>query len=135
MRIIGCDFHTRYQQIAMLDQATGELSERRLEHENGEAHAFYRSLTGAVRVGIEATGPIQWFQRLLAELGQELWVGDAAQIRASAVRQQKTDQRDAALILDFMKTQPRKAREPSTQKTLPNRTGCGTQNLTPFGSN
>ena len=38
MLIIGCDFHTRYQQIAMMDQATGELVERRLEHENGEAN-------------------------------------------------------------------------------------------------
>jgi len=42
MKIIGCDFHTRYQQIAMLDEETGELVERRLEHENGEAHSFYR---------------------------------------------------------------------------------------------
>ena len=24
MKIIGCDFHARYQQIAMLDQTTGE---------------------------------------------------------------------------------------------------------------
>ncbi len=31
MRIIGCDFHTRYQQIAMLDTDTGELVERRLQ--------------------------------------------------------------------------------------------------------
>ena len=30
MLIIGCDFHTRYQQIAMLDPETGELVERRL---------------------------------------------------------------------------------------------------------
>jgi hypothetical protein len=37
MMIIGCDLHTRYQQIAMLDRETGELVERRLEHENGEA--------------------------------------------------------------------------------------------------
>ncbi|MGB8799243.1 MAG: hypothetical protein WCC97_01040 [Candidatus Acidiferrales bacterium] len=28
MIIIGCDFHTRYQTIAMLDEATGELTER-----------------------------------------------------------------------------------------------------------
>jgi hypothetical protein len=26
MLIIGCDFHTRYQQIAMLDQSTGSWS-------------------------------------------------------------------------------------------------------------
>jgi hypothetical protein len=28
MIIIGCDFHTRYQQIAMLNEATSELTER-----------------------------------------------------------------------------------------------------------
>jgi hypothetical protein len=37
MLIIGCDFHTRYQQIAMVDEATGEFVERRLDHESGEA--------------------------------------------------------------------------------------------------
>ena len=37
MLIIGCNFHTRYRQIAMMDDATGELLERRLEHESGEA--------------------------------------------------------------------------------------------------
>jgi len=102
MLIIGCDFHTRYQQIAMMDDATGELLERRLEHENGEAEAFYRGLPKPVRVGIEATGPIHWFERLLTELGHELWIGDAAKIRASEVRKQKTDERDAALILDLL---------------------------------
>jgi len=40
MLIIGCDFHTRYQQIAMMNDATGELLERRLEHGNGEPHTF-----------------------------------------------------------------------------------------------
>jgi transposase len=104
MLIIGCDFHTRYQQIAMLDEATGELIERRLDHENGEAHRFYRDVPKPVRVGIEATGAIHWFERLLAELGHELWIGDSAKIRASEVRQQKTDQRDAALILDLLLT-------------------------------
>jgi transposase len=104
MLIIGCDFHTRYQQIAMLDEATGELVERRLEHENGEAHTFYRDLPKPVRVGVEATGPLHWFERLLGELGHELWIGDSAKIRASEVRQQKTDERDAALILNLLLT-------------------------------
>jgi len=51
MKIIGCDFHTRYQQMAMLDEATGELIERRLDHACGEAQAFYLELQGPVRVG------------------------------------------------------------------------------------
>jgi transposase len=102
MLIIGCDFHTRYQQIAMMDEATGELVEQRLEHENGEAHTFYRGLPQPVRVGMEATGPLHWFERLLAELGHELWIGDSARIRASDLRKQKTDERDARLILELL---------------------------------
>jgi transposase len=94
--------HTRYQQIAMLDTETGEVTERRLEHESGEARAFYCALAGRVRVGIEATGHTHWFEAMLAELGHELWMGDAAKIRAAVVRKQKTDARDAAHLLDLL---------------------------------
>ena len=61
MLITGCDFHTRYQQIAMMDTETGELVGRRLEHENGEARAFYASLPKPALIGMEATGHAQWF--------------------------------------------------------------------------
>ena len=104
MKIIGCDLHTRYQQIAMLDSDTGEVEERRLEHQNGEARAFYAALTGPVRVGIEATGSTPWFERMLRELGHELWIGDAGRMRAMVVRKQKTDTRDAAHALDLLVT-------------------------------
>lgn len=104
MMIIGCDLHTRYQQIAMVDTETGELVERRLEHESGEARGFYAGLKGAVRVGIEATGHTAWFEAMLAELGHELRMGDAAKIRAAVVRKQKTDARDAAHLLDMLCT-------------------------------
>src|SRR5882757_6293059 len=103
MMIIGCDLHTRYQQIAMVDTETGEMLECRLEHANGEARAFYAALQGPVRVGVEATGYTHWFEALLAELGHELWMGDAAKIRAAVVRKQKTDARDAAHLLDLMR--------------------------------
>src|SRR5712692_4818054 len=102
MIIIGCDFHPRYQQIAMMETETGELVERRLEHENGEARALYARLPKPVRVGIEATGYGQWFERMLAEQGHELWIGDAAEIRTGMVRKQKTDVRDAAHLLRLL---------------------------------
>ena len=104
MFIVGCDFHTRFQQIAMLDPATGEIIERRLEHETGEARRFYASLSSPARVGIEATINAQWFERILSEYHHELWVGDAAEIRAAMVRKQKTDSRDALHILDLLLT-------------------------------
>jgi len=102
MLIVGCDFHTRYQQIAMMDTETGELVERRLEHANGEARAFYASLPKPVLVGMEATGYAQWFERMLAELGHELWIGHASEIRAGVVRKQKTDARDALHLLHLL---------------------------------
>ena len=102
MSIIGCDLHTRYQVIAMLDRETGEVATRRLEHEDGEAKAFYAGLGKPALIGIEATGYTQWFERLVADLGHQLWVGDAAEIRARAVRRQKTDTRDAEHLLDLL---------------------------------
>jgi len=102
MSIIGCDLHTRYQVIAMLDTETGEVATRRLEHEGGEAKAFYAGLGKRALIGIEATGYTQWFERLVGDLGHELWVGDAAEIRARAVRRQKTDTRDAEHLLDLL---------------------------------
>jgi len=88
----------------MLDPTTGELVERRLEHENGEAEKFYRTLPGPARVGIEATINAQWFERTVRRYQHELWIGDAAEIRAARVRKQKTDSRDALHILDLLLT-------------------------------
>ena len=102
MLIIGCDFHTRFQQIAMLDTTTGEITERRLQHETGEAKAFYGALSSPARVGMEATGHAPWFERMLGEQGHELWVGNPALIRATVVRKQKTDSRDALHILQLL---------------------------------
>ena len=102
MMIIGCDFHPSWQQIAWLDTATGETEEQKLVHASGEAKKFYRQLAAPVLIGMEATGNSQWFVELAEDLGHEIWVGDAAQIRASYVRKQKTDKRDAAHILKLM---------------------------------
>jgi hypothetical protein len=55
MIIIGCDFHTRFQKIAMVDTEIGEITKRRLEHGNGEARAFCAALPRPARVGMEAT--------------------------------------------------------------------------------
>jgi transposase len=100
--LVGCDFHSRYQQIASVDTETGDLIERRLEHENGEALGFYSGLRVPALVGVEATSNLQWFARMLRELGHELLVGDAAKIRAMVVRRQKTDSRDATHLLELL---------------------------------
>lgn len=105
MWIIGCDYHPSMQEVALVDTETGEYDERQLSHSNGEAEKFYRDLKQRgvnVRVGMEATGHARWFERLMAELGFELWIGDPAEIKAARVRKQKTDREDARLLLKLM---------------------------------
>jgi len=102
MRIIGCDYHPSWQQVCWLETDTGETGEQKLEHASGEAERFYRQLPGPALIGMESTGNCQWFVELVKRLGHELWVGDAARIRASEVRQQKHDRRDAALLLKLL---------------------------------
>src|SRR5713226_2825500 len=95
MMIIGCDFHPSWQQVRWLDTETGETGEQKLVHASGDAQRFYEQLAGPVLIGMEATGNSQWFIELLQDVGHAIWIGDAAQIRASYVRKQKTDKRDA----------------------------------------
>jgi len=105
MLIIGVDYHPSDQYIAFVDTETGECGERRLNHSDGEAEKFYRELQqrgASVRVGMEATGYSRWFERLLTELGIEVWIGDAAKIKAKRVRKQKTDRNDAQLLLQLL---------------------------------
>jgi transposase len=102
MQIVGCDFHPSFQQVAILDISTGEVRELRLMHGSGEAERFYRELEAPVLIGMESMGNSLWFERLMERLGHELWIGDGAQIRASYVRRQKTDRRDAGHILTLL---------------------------------
>ncbi len=103
--VIGCDFHPSFQKIARLDTKTGEVVTRKLTNGDGDARRFYESLRGQkVVVGMESSGNTWWFEQMLAEMGHELWIGDAARIRAMEVRRQKTDERDALNIMDVMCT-------------------------------
>jgi transposase len=105
MLIIGVDYHPSFQTIAFLMEETGECGEQELNHSDGEAERFYRELKQrgvSVRVGLEATGYSRWFERLLAELGFEVWIGDAAEISRQRVRKQKTDREDARLLLKLL---------------------------------
>jgi transposase len=51
---------------------------------------------------MEASGHARWFERLLAELNFELWIGDATEIARKRERKQKTDRQDALHILQLL---------------------------------
>ena len=106
MMLIGIDYHPSFQTIAFFVEETGEYGEQELNHSDGQAERFYRDLKQrgiCVRVGMEATGYSRWFERLLAELGFELWIGDPAEIKAKRVKKQKFDREDARLLLRLLR--------------------------------
>ena len=77
------------------------MVQRRLDHSDGEVEQFYRDLKAqgiSVRVGLETTRYSRWFERLLAELGFEVWIGDAAEIKTKRAKKQKTDRQGAQLL-------------------------------------
>jgi hypothetical protein len=74
---------------------TVEVRECKLVNGNGETERFYRQLPSPTLIGMEACGNSEWLEH-------EVCIGDAAQIRASYVRKQKTDRRDAAHILKLL---------------------------------
>ncbi len=100
---IGVDFHARQQTLCSLKTNEGVVSTHNLKHQNkDEVRAFYQQFSGRVIVGLEASGYSPWFEQLLEELGHEVWLGDATEIRRRARWRQKNDRRDAELILDLL---------------------------------
>ena len=101
MLIIGCDYHPGFQQIAMADTEGGDFVERRVE--SSETEQFYGELQGReVEVGVETSGNMLAFERVMAKYGFRLRIGDAAKIRASDPRKTNNDRFSAQRILKLL---------------------------------
>jgi transposase len=100
MRIMGCDLHARQQTLAMLDATTGEVLEVTLQHEGDHVREFYSALPRPVRVGIEATGSMQWILNVTEELESNVWSKSSTDSRTP--RKQRNGRRDADLILKLL---------------------------------
>jgi transposase len=99
---IGVDIHARQQTLSYLDTADGTTGQVELQHERDDIKGFYSKFEGEVIIGIEACGYTNWFEELMEQLGHQLLVGDAAEIRRLARRRQKNDRRDADLLLELL---------------------------------
>lgn len=98
----GVDFHARVQTVSYCDSQQGEIFTVDLNHLNDDLRSFYSQFKGEVIVGLEASGYSPWFEQLVEQLGHQVWLGNAAEIRRSAKRRQKNDRKDAELILDLL---------------------------------
>jgi transposase len=98
MKVVGCDVHLGHQQSSVVETFFGGEGVE-VEPSGRRSQAVYRELEVPVLIGIEAAGNSDRFVGLVRRFGHGVGVGDAAQIRASYVRKQMTDKRDAGHIL------------------------------------
>jgi transposase len=100
---IGVDFHPYEQSIAFCDDSDGEIGYRRFLHSDKQSiKTFYRKCGQEACIGVEATGYLWWFEKLLDGLGIKLKIGDPRMIRRVALSRHKNDFRDAETILDLL---------------------------------
>src|SRR5712671_7414582 len=74
---IGVDFHPYEQSVAYASDADGEIGYRRFLHSDKQSiRAFYRKCGADAVIGVEATGCLWWFEKMLAGGGHKLKIGD-----------------------------------------------------------
>jgi transposase len=100
---IGVDFHPYEQTVAYASDEDGEIGYRRFLHGDKQSiKAFYRKFGQDAVIGVEATGCLWWFEKLLFDNGIKLRIGDPRLIRRAALSRHKNDFRDAETILDLL---------------------------------
>jgi len=100
--IIGCDIHTRMEHIAMLDTETGEVVEKRLEHENGEAKRFYEGLKGRQGWGSRRRVTRAGLRRCFRSCGTSWWWARRARSARSGRASRSTTGGDAEDLLNLL---------------------------------
>lgn len=102
---IGVDFHPYQQTVAFCNLQDGEIKYRQFLHSDKQAlRRFYQQCAKDTIIGVEATGSLAWFEKLLFDTGLELSIGNPRLIRRMALSRHKNDFRDAETILDLLMT-------------------------------
>lgn len=100
---IGVDYHPYQQTVAFCEDKDGEVKYRQFLHSDKQSlKEFYGRYGKDAVIGVEATGSLQWFERMLFDNGMELLIGNPRLIRRQALSRHKNDFRDAETILDLL---------------------------------
>lgn len=100
---IGVDYHPYQQTVAYWETGDDEIRYRQFLHSDKAAlKRFYGGCGKGSVIGVEATGSLEWFERMLFDNGIKLLIGNPRLIRRMALSRHKNDFRDAETILDLL---------------------------------
>lgn len=93
---VGMDQHKRFTAAAALNPETGQVVERRLEHDDPDGIvAFLKSFDEAVRVTLETTGNWYWLADLVEESGASIRLCHTLEAKRRRRGRAKNDRLDA----------------------------------------
>lgn len=115
---IGVDFHPYQQTVAFCSSEDGEIRYRQFFHSNKKAiRDFYHQFERNAIIGVEATGSLLWFERMLFEMGHSIKIGNPRLIRRRALSRHKNDHRDAENIMDLLMNDQFPEIEPRSERS------------------
>ena len=91
---IGCDLGDRYSHLCVLDGAGEVVTRARVATTRSGFSKWFKEVVPS-RVALEVGGHSRWVARLLTELGHEVTVANARQVRLIHKASRKNDQLDA----------------------------------------
>jgi transposase len=103
---IGIDLGDKYSRVCMLDEAGEVTEESRLQTTKAAIGRRFSGMERA-RIAFEVGTHSPWMQRLLEELGHDVIVANAAQVRLITGNNRKDDRVDAERLARLARVDPR----------------------------
>jgi len=99
---VGMDQHKRFTAAAALNPETGQVIERRLEHDDPDSIvAFLESFDEAVRVTLETTGNWYWLADLIEAAGASVRLCHTVEAKRRRRGRAKNDRLDAIALAEL----------------------------------
>ena len=93
-KVIGMDLGDKRHVTVVFDETGEEVETGKINNTATQIRRYFRKYQEAVVV-MEAGTHSSWIERLLREMGHEVWVGDPRRLRVIWDSNDKSDERDA----------------------------------------
>jgi transposase len=103
MNYMGIDHHKQYSQLTLLDEEGREIKSGKVWNTEREMRGFLEGKAGETRAVIEAGRTSYVMVDLLKDLGVDIRMAHASEVKAIAKAKIKTDKRDSKILADLLR--------------------------------
>lgn len=103
MNYMGIDHHKQYSQLTLLDKEGKEVKSGRVWNTEREVRRFLEGKGGETRAVIEAGRTSYVMVDLMKDLGVDIRMAHASEVKAIAKAKIKTDKRDSKILADLLR--------------------------------